>query len=236
MRDSGTRVPLILPIPMASGSADFAGTSDAGAPVAVTRQPDWDLSPDDPARDYARRYAFFTKRYPDFTCIEFGPGVKAQDVWQITVKTSAGCPGAGTVRDVFLVDVAGDHLTVDDKTRRDPLARWPDGSDPEGPASTTVRETTDMKGWKSPIRDALLKLSIAALRMQSYGRGTYPVISIAAWRPPFTLNAPADAMQPLADAMCGANDNMPMAIVAGFDRAHVLRIRCPSATKWDTLQ
>jgi hypothetical protein len=236
LRDAGTRVPLITPIPMVSGSPAFAGGRDAGPPVEVKREPDWDLSADDPGRDYARRYAFFTKRYPDFDCVEFGPGVAAGDRKQVTVKTSASCPGGGAVRDVFLVDVAGDHLTVDDRTKRDPLARWPDGSDPEGPAGTTVRETTNMKGWKSPIQDALLKLSLAPLRMQSYGRGTYPVISIAAWRAPFTLNAPADAMQPLADALCAANDSMPMALVAGFDRSHLLRIRCPASSKWDTPQ
>ncbi len=213
-----------------------AGVGDAGLLPPVLTPPDWDLSADDPGRDYARRYVLFTQRYPDLACAEFSPSVPLPDVKQVTVKTAATCPGAGTVRDVFLVDVAGDHLTVDDKTRRAPLARWPDGSDPEAPPGVVIRETTNMRGWKSPIQDALLKLSLAPMRMQSYGRGTYPVVSLAGWHAPYLLNAPPDALQPLSDALCAANDNMPMALVAGFDRAHVLRIRCPSATKWDTLK
>lgn len=232
LRDSGTRYGLIEPIPYAGGRA-----SDAGPPPEVKRQPDWDLSKDDPARDYARRYAFFTRRYPDgLECVEFGASEVSTDVRRVTVTTAAACPtggGAGTVRDVFLVDVAGDHLTVDDKTKRNPLAKWPDGSDPEGPASPQIREIGDMKNWKSPLQDALIKQLLAPLRMQSYGRGTYPVVSIAGWHGVVQLNAPPDALQPLADAVCGANDSMPMAIVAGFDRSHVLRISCPAATRWD---
>ncbi len=231
LRDSGTRYSLIQPLPMPSG------LRDAGPPPPGLRQPDWDLSKDDPARDYARRYAFFTRRYPDgLDCVEFGPSEASSNVRRVTVTTAAACPtggGAGTVRDVFLVDTAGDHLTVDDKTKRSPLAKWPDGSDPEGPASPQIREVGDMKNWKSPLQDALLKQQLAALRMQSYGRGTYPVVSIAGWHGVVQLDAPPDALQPLADALCAANDNMPMAIVAGFDRAHVLRITCPASTRWD---
>ena len=235
MRDSGTRVPLITPLPMGAGMAGATG-GDAGPPSPVLSGPGWDLSPDDPGRDYARRYVFFTNRYPDLACAELSPGVVAGDRKRVTVKTAASCPGAGTVRDVFLVDVAGDHLTVDDKSKRNPLALWPDGSDPEGPPNPEIRETGDMKRWKSPIEDALIKASLAPVRMQSYGRGTYPLVTLAAWRAPYVVNAPPDALQPLSDALCAANDNMPMALVAGFDRAHVLRIRCPSTTKWDTLK
>jgi hypothetical protein len=224
---------------MSSGSSGSSGPApvDGGLLPPVLRQPDWDLSKDDPARDYARRYAFFTKRYPDgLDCVEFGASEAAKAVRRVTVTTAAACPtggGPGNVRDVFLVDVAGDHLTVDDKTKRNPLAKWPDGSDPEGPASPTIREVGDMKNWKSPLQDALLKQQLAPLRMQSYGRGTYPVVSIAGWHGAVQLDAPPDALQPLADAVCASNDNMPMAIVAGFDRAHVLRITCPAATRWD---
>lgn len=210
---------------------------DAGPPPEVRRQPDWDLAKDDPARDYARRYAFFTKRYPDgLDCVEFGASTPVRDVRQVVVSTAAACPTGGpvgTVRDVFLVDVAGDHLTVDDKTKRNPLAKWPDGSDPEGPAAPDIREITDMRSWKTPLYDALIKQGLAPLRVQAYGRGTYPVVSIAGWHGAVQLNAAPDALQPLADAMCGANSNMPMGIVAGFDRAHLLRITCPSATRWE---
>ncbi len=222
MRDGGTRVPL------------DAGAGNASIPPPVLSAPDWDLSADDPGRDYARRYVFYTHRYPDLECAAFNPSVPLPDVKQVTVTTAPGCPGAGTVRDVFLVDVAGDRLTVDDKNKRSPLARWPDGSDPEGPAGAQIRETQNMKGW--PVQDALLKLSLVPIRTQSYGRGTYPLVSLAAWRDPYSLNASPDALRPLSDALCAANGNMPMALVAGFDRAHVLRIRCPSATKWDTLR
>jgi hypothetical protein len=203
----------------------------------VTRQPDWDLSPADPARDYARRYAFFTRRYPDgLDCVAFGASEPANDRRRVTVKTADACTtggGPGTIRDVFLVDLAGDHLTVDDKTKRNPLALWPDGSDPEGPPAPEVRQITDMRDWKSPLQDTLIKQGLAPLRMQAYGRGTYPLVSIARWHGAVQLGAPPDALQPLADAACASNDNMPMGIVAGFDRSNLLRITCPSATRWE---
>ncbi len=220
----------------AARSPYLAPFGDAGPPPPVLRQPDWDLSVDDPARDYARRYVFFTRRYPDPECADLGPSAAAGSQRQVTVTTSASCPGAGAVRDVFLVDTAGDHLTVDDKNKRNPLARWPDGSDPEGPPGPTVRETTDMQHWKGPLQAAFARLLLVPLRVQAYGRGTYPVVSLAGWHAPYLLNAPPEALQPLADALCAANDNMPMALVAGFDRAHVLRVRCPASTRWELFQ
>jgi hypothetical protein len=234
LRDGGTREGLIMPIPIVPVGGALLDA--APPPPLVTRQPSWDLSPDDAARDYARRYAFFTKRYADgLDCAAFGASEPANDQRRVTVKTADGCStggSPGSIRDVFLVDLAGDHLTVDDKTKRNPLAHWPDGSDPEGPAAD-VREITNMRDWKSPLQDTLIKQGLAPLRMQAYGRGTYPLVSIAGWHGAVQLGATPDALQPLVVAVCASNDKMPMGIVAGFDRSNVLRITCPSATRWE---
>jgi hypothetical protein len=200
-----------------------------------TREPDWDLSADDPARDYARRYAYFTKRYTDgFACAEFGASQPAGNQKRVEVKTAANCPGAGATRDVFLVDVAGDHLSVDDKSKRDPLALWPDGSDPEGPPALPIREIDRMQDWKSPLQDAVKKNLLVAVRVQSYGRGTYPLISLAGWHDAVQLDAPADALRPFTDALCSANGNMPLGVLSAMDRTRILRVRCPSI-RWDKL-
>jgi hypothetical protein len=234
---SWTPVPFITPI--IPGSVAIAtGMVDAGPPAPlVKRAPDWDLATDDPARDYARRYAYFTKRYPDgLSCAVFRPSQPAGDRRSVTVTADVACANAGAVRDVFIVDLAGDHLSVDDKSKRNPLARWPDGSDPEGPAAPDIRQIQDISNWKSPLHDALLSQELAPIRVQAYGRGTYSVVTIAGWHGRVQLNATPDALQPLADAMCKANDQMPMGIVAGFDRTHLLRIRCPATTRWDYFQ
>ncbi len=199
-----------------------------------TRPPTWDLASDDPAREYARRYVFFTKRYADgLACADFGASQPAGGQRRVEVKAAAACAAAGTVRDVFLVDLAGDHISVDDKAKRDPLARWPDGSDPEGPAGSPVPEITVMKKWTGPVKDALAKHELVALRVQSYGRGTYPVLSLAGWHNEFQKNAPPDALKALAADLCAANQNMPMGLFNTLDRVDMLRIRCPGPAVWE---
>lgn len=240
------------PAPSASSSAGsfltrrapLTGAPSApGAPEVINpkarREPDWDLDSSDPARDYAVRYAQATLRYGEpsaASCMIFSPSQAAGNQRRVEVKTGPGCPGgAGTVRDVFLVDVAGDRLAVDDPTKRDPLAKWPDGSTPDGPASPEIREIDRMQDWKSPMQDAVRRQLLVPVRVQAYGRGSYPVISIAGWHGDIQVNAPADKLKPLADALCATGGGAPVGILAAIDRTHILRIRCPASTRWEEL-
>jgi hypothetical protein len=210
--------------------------TESAAPIPQPkREPDWDLDSDDPARDYVRRYAFGTKRYGESRdCVDVGRSQPAGDRRRVEAKTAATCPGAGTVRDVFLVDVAGDRLGVDDRTRRDALAHWPDGSDPEGPPGT-VRELSATRDWKVPIKDVLQREQLVPIRVQGYGRGTYPVITIAGWHGAVVPTASPEALRPFAQALCEASGGMPLGLFGGLDRTLILRVRCPAATRWDRL-
>jgi len=200
------------------------------------RPPDWDLDSDDPAKDYVRRYAFFTKRYGDnLDCVELGVSQQAGDRRRVEVKTASTCPGAGTQRDVFLVDLAGDRLAVDDPSKRNPMARWPDGSAADGPPGDVIREVYRINDWKSPLKDVIQRHSLVPVRLQSYGRGTYPVVSIAGWHDVVQLDAPPDVLRPFAEELCRATGGMPLGILAAVDRTRILRVRCPAATFWDKL-
>jgi hypothetical protein len=241
-RDGGPP-PLLAAPPWGSGPRppipDPPMPPDPNVPIGPVpgRAPDWDLDTGDGARDYARRYAYFTGRYSDgFSCMDFSASRLTGTQRRVEVRATGACPGAGSVRDVFLVDVAGDHITVDDKTARAPLARWPDGSDPEGQASREVPQYTNMPDWKSPMKDVLTSAGLLPIRVQGYGRGTYPVITLAAWHGAVQQGAPPDVLRPLADSLCKTGANMPFAILAAFDRSHLLRVRCaPTTTRWDTL-
>jgi hypothetical protein len=199
------------------------------------REPDWDLDSDDAARDYVRRYALGTKRYGEsLDCVDVGRSEPAGDRRRVEVKTAASCPGAGTVRDVFLVDVALDRLSVDDRSKRDALARWPDGSDPEGPASA-IRELSGTRDWKVPVKDVLQHTQLVPVRVQGYGRGTYPVVTLAGWHGDIVPTASPDVLRGFAEALCKASGGAPMGLFAGLDRTLMLRIRCPAAARWDQL-
>jgi hypothetical protein len=207
----------------------------ASLPPKPGRDPDWDLDRDDPARDYVRRYVIGTGRYGGaLDCVDVGGSQDAGERRRVEVKTAASCPGAGTVRDVFLVDVAGDRLSVDDKAKRDPLAHWPDGSDPEGPPSP-IRNESDMHAWKGSLRDAIRAQQLVAVRIQAYGRGTYPVVTLAGWHGVVKPAAAPEDLRTVSDALCRAGSGMPLAFVAGIDRSTILRIRCPGAARWDRL-
>jgi hypothetical protein len=207
----------------------------AAGPVRSTRDPDWDLDSDDNARDYVRRYALGTKRYGDnLDCVDVGASQPAGDRRRVQVTTAASCPGAGAERDVFLVDVAADRLTVDDKSKRTPLGRWPDGSDPEGPPGA-VRETASMKDWNSPLKDTIQRQLLVPIRVQTYGRGTYPVVTLAGWHGAIVPGAGPDALKGFAEALCRASNGAPIGLFGGVDRSLMLRIRCPAAARWDRL-
>jgi hypothetical protein len=182
-----------------------------------------------------RRYAIGTRRYGEtLECADLGPSQPAGDRRRVEVRTAAGCANAGTVRDVFLVDVASDRLSVDDRSKRDALARWPDGSDPEGPAGA-IRAIDGGRQWTGPLKSAIQSKLLVPIRVQSYGRGTYPVVTIAAWHGDVGPNGPPEALRALATALCSANAGAPMGLFAGVDRTLLLRIRGPGDYRWDHL-
>jgi len=210
------------------------------------RDPDMDLDANDPASDYVRRYAASTKRYGDrLDCIDIQASKPAGDKRSVEVHNTATCPtplppgqAPGAVRDVFIVDVAADHLSVDDPSKRDALLRWPDGSDPEGPPASKVREIDDTTKWKSPLNDAIRSQLLVPLRVQAYGRGTYPVITLAGWYGVVQPGAAQDTLRPLATALCAGNAGLPLGLLTALDRSKILRIRCGKdgpSTRWDTL-
>jgi hypothetical protein len=199
------------------------------------REPDWDLATDDAAHDYVLRYTVGTKRYGEsLDCTEIAPSSQQGDRRRVEVRTKAGCAGSGTLRDVFLVDVPGDRLSVDDKSTRNAVARWPDGSDPAGPASD-VRQVDDLRKWQGPLGEEFRKLLLVPIRVQAYGRGTYPVVTIAGWHGAVTPVATLEDLQGIAAEMCKANAGLPMGIFANVDRSRMLRIRCPGTARWDRL-
>jgi hypothetical protein len=207
----------------------------SAVPARAGREPDWDLDPDDPARDYVRRYASATRRYGEtLDCVTVGASEPSGERRRVEVRTAASCPGAGDPRDVFVVDVAADRLSVDDRAKRDPLARWPDGSDPEGPAGP-VRDDSQMRAWQGPLKDVIRQQAIVPIRVQAYGRGTYPVVTLAGWHAAVMPSTSPDALRPFAEALCKANAGMPLAFFGGLDRTTVLRVRCPGGARWDAL-
>jgi hypothetical protein len=225
--DAGNLIPKSTPPPV----------DPSELPPKPGREPDWDLDTADPAQDYVRRYALGTKRYGSpIQCVDIGPSFRAADRVTVEVRNAAGCPGAGTVRDVFVVDVAGDRLTVDDKSKRDPLARWPDGSDPEGPAAKAVLNTSDLRKWNGALKDTVFgKMQLVVVRVQMYGRGSYPVITLAGWHGAVNMSATPEDLAPFDADLCKANDGAPLGIIAGIDRANILRIRCPGPPRWERL-
>lgn len=210
------------------------------------RDPDMDLDSSDPASDYVRRYVATTKRYGErIDCIDIQPSKPAGDKRSVEVRNAVTCPtplpadqAPGGQRDVFLVDVAGDRMSLDDPSKRAPLARWPDGSDPEGPPAPKVREIDDTAHWKSTLNDAIRAQMLVPMRLQAYGRGSYPVISLAGWYGTVQPWASPDTLRPLATALCAGNDGLPLGLLTVMDRSRILRIRCGkdgARARWDTL-
>ena len=206
-------------------------------PPKPSREPDWDLDGEDPARDYVRRYVRATRRYGDKIACVITLASKAKGsrrLVEVRDDPSSTCGSASdAVRDVFLVDVGGDRLTRDDPRVGAPLARWPDGSDPEGPAGK-IGGVDDLPKWTSPIHDVLTSLALTAIRVELIGRGSYPVITLAGWHGDVRRGASSSALQPAAEKLCAANADAPMTIFGGFDRANALRIRCnPATPRWE---
>jgi len=222
--DSGHYIPT-TPIPPVAPSL---------IPPTPKREPDMDLDAEDPARDYVRRYVLGTQRYGDKTkCSVFGKSTPRGGQRAVDVSDDPACSGGSTaVRDTFLVDVGGDRLALDG-TGHPPLQLWPDGSNPGAPANP-VGEFGDMKKWGTALHTLLDQLQLLAIRVQLYGRGTYPVITLAGWRPQFGKSTEASVLDDDAKKLCAATADAPMSFIAGIDRSTTLRIQCPGGKwRWD---
>ncbi len=211
----------------------------ADIPAAPSSQPAWDLDRAEPARDYVARYVRATRRYGDATrCVSTKAAGSRDGKAIVEVRDreppTAGCtaPGGGGPRDTFLVDVDRDRLEL---AKGGPLAKWPDGSDPSGPPAAPSAIEADAPPTK--LRDALVIAKLTPVRTQLYGRGSYPVITLAGWRDPITRDAPPESLAKVVDAMCAASEGSPFGVFGGIDRSTILRVRCGEApgARWEKL-
>ncbi len=223
--DSGHFIPT-TPIPPVAPSL---------IPPQPKRDPDMDLDADDPASDYVKRYVVGSQRYGDKTaCTIYGKSSTKGAQRAVDVSDDPACSGGSTaVRDTFLVDVGGDRLALDGAANHPPLQLWPDGSDPGAPPKP-IREVANMKEWATALRTTIDDLKLLAVRVQLYGRGTYPVITLAGWRPQFGQSTSTATMDETAKKFCTATADGPLTFIAGIDRSTALRIRCPGGKwRWD---
>jgi hypothetical protein len=239
----------VAPSPTASGSGasarDLRAVAAASPSAAVaaqmlpvaSRDPDWGLDPNDPARDYVGRYLRATRRYGAQTpCVVVRPSTFADGKSTVETRNDASgtCGAPDELRDRFFVKVATDRMSLDASLHQPPLQKWPDGSDPEGPAAK-VSDGQDLRAWKASLGTTIRALQLVPLRIQLYGRGTFPVVSLAGWHGPVMRDmTPAQLATP-AKALCLANDGEPMGFFAGLDRSTLLRITCPGSATFEKL-
>ena len=228
----------VVVAPAPEGGADAARVPP-DVPGAPTHEPTWDLGTADPAREVVARYVRSTKRYGDTTeCALVGPSVEATEgARRVTVKDDpkSRCGGAAE-RDIFVVDVAGDRLRLDAAggDGGSALAKWPDGSDPGGPPSS-VRSMEDTGDWPSALNDVMKGMKLTIVRVQLYGRGTYPVVTLAGWRDPLKLMAAPKELAAVIAKLCRATKGEGLAILGGLNRRDLLRIKCPADARWEQL-
>lgn len=208
-------------------------------PPKPQREPDFDLDLDDPSRDYVTRYVQATKRYGDKSdCVAYGKSFEKAGRRAVEVRDDpkSRCGGASdALKDTFLVDVGADRMKLDDPKGHAPLAKWPDGSEPDSKPGA-VTSFDDLKAFKSPLADELNKMKLTVVRLQMYGRGSYPVVTLAGWRDPIGANAKPDDLKPVMATLCQANGNRPFSVFGGVNRSTTLRVRCPSGdARWDKL-
>ncbi len=208
-------------------------------PVAK-RDPDWDLEPQDPARDYVRRYVWGVSRYGDMSpCVDAQASVPENGKATVRVVDAypPHCPPTG-VDEIFAVDVSADRLElVHQQSDRPKLAKWFDGSDPLGPAKAPVPEFANPAKWTTPTGDVFKDAQLAVVRIQLYGRGTYPFVMVAGWPQWFPRDSDQATRDAFAVKVCTASKGLPLAVAAGLNRSDVLRIRCgehPTGI-WETL-
>jgi hypothetical protein len=202
---------------------------------------DWDLDPADRASDYVERYIQATQRYRgERTCVSAQPSRVENGRSLVDTRDTSdhGCKGTGAVRDTFAVDVESDRLELADPSRGAALADWPDGSSPGGMPGSSPKEGPSIEQWQSPLLKALKGLLLVPLRVQFYGRGSYPVVSIAGWHGTLTPTSSPAELSSDAAALCQASAGFPMGILATMDRSLVLRVHCSAngpTTRWEHL-
>ena len=212
---------------------------DAMSPVAK-RDPDWDLDRRDPARDYVRRYVWGVARYGETShCVDAQPSVPAGGKTTVRVADAVPphCPPTG-VDETFAVDVAADRLElVKQQVDRPKLKPWLDGSDPYGPPKTPVPEFAAPTKWNTPAGKVLKDARLTPIRIQMYGRGTYPFVILAGWPEWFPRTMDQGTRDAFAAKLCSGSAGMPLVIGAGLDRSNVLRVRCGDTPTgvWDQL-
>jgi hypothetical protein len=206
----------------------------AVAPALPSREPDWGLNSDDPAADYVGRYVRAVQRYGVQTaCVVVGKSTLKDGLSAVEVRNGpTGCGTANELRDTFLVNPAADRLHLAEPDKHDPLRKWPDMSDPEAPAGPP-QEVQDILHWKSPLKEALKGLQLVPIRVQWYGRGTYPIVTIADWHATVTRDASPASLSAAAQKLCAATNGQPLAIFGGLDRVNLLRVVCPDKTRWE---
>ena len=202
---------------------------------ADLRTPDIDLDLKDPAQDYVGRYVRATRRYgDDASCARFDKSEARGTQRAVVVRGRASC-ASGDTRDVFLVDVAADRLSLAPESNGKPLAAWPDGSMPDEPGRA-VRSVEGVKDWSSPMVDRMAELGLSPYRVELYGRGTYRVFALAGWTEPVSKDAPREQQRAIAKQLCAANGES-FGLVGGGERHEIARVRCPSATtEWESLR
>ncbi len=236
------------PPELVAEKSDVRPGVDAGAPLdaagaqledgGLLRLPDWDLDPTDAARDLASRYVVATKRYGEKTrCVSATPSKEKDGQYVVEVRDDlTKCPDGGSaLRDVFVVDMKTQRLSIGDPTKHAVLAPWPDGSAP-GDAAHEVEAFNRMKDWPTPLLRAFNGMGLSPFRVELYGRGTYAVVALAGWREPILHGAASEKLRPTMKKLCAANEGKPFALLAGTFRGEVLRVRCPSGdSKWEKL-
>jgi len=206
-----------------------------------SHDPGWDLDPADPARDYVERYILSTQRYgKDTRCILAQASrvegerslVETRDV---TGDEVHGCTGSHAVRDTFAVDVAHNRMALADPAVGQPLGDWPDGSGTEALPGAEPKEGPPMEEWNTGVRQAMKSLTLVPVRVQFYGRGSYPVVSVAGWHGTVTPASTPAQLDQAAKTVCAGSQNFPVGVMTAMDRTRILRIRCPGGARWETL-
>jgi hypothetical protein len=230
-------------------STDRERTAAAGKPAPplpgadgggeAHRRVDWTFDAEDPARDYVGRYLRASLRYGrDTACVLLGKSTFRNGEAVVEVRNPADntCGAPGALRDTFVADVATDRIKLDDRSHQAPLRPWPDGSAPDGPANE-VADVQNLVKWRSPLHDAIKKQQLWPLRIQLFGRGTYPVVSIAGWHGTFDPKGDVEALKSAAHDLCAANDQSPLGFVSGQGGTveQMLRIDCPANPHWERL-
>jgi hypothetical protein len=225
------------PAPMerpAAAIRDAGADADAAPPPG---DPDWRFDPEDPAKDYVGRYLRATLRYgADTACVLLSRSTikNGESVVEVRNPADGSCGHPAELRDTFVANVAADRMRIEDAAHRPPLRPWPDGSAPDS-APSMVASVSEMHTWKNPLHDVVKKQQLYPVRVQLYGRGTYPVITIAGWHAAFDPAGDVTALQPAAKMLCDATRGAPMAFLAELDRHTLLRVECPGRARWEKL-